>query len=133
MQYSYLLDTNILSNLIRYPNGTIFFKIKEVGEANICTSIIVACELAFGAEKKQSKRLQERVNLILDLVPIVPMLAGMEKVYGEIRAILEHQGTPIGGNDLLIASQAIYANLILVTDNTGEFKRMPGLSVENWL
>lgn len=107
MPYSYLLDTNILSDLIRHPNGTIFFKIKEVGETNICTSIIVACELAFGAEKKQSKRLQERVDLILNLVPIVPMLAGMEKVYGEIRAILEHQGTPIGGNMLVKLSTPI--------------------------
>ncbi|WP_228015626.1 PIN domain-containing protein [Synechocystis salina] len=90
-----MLDTNILSNLFRHPNGTIFFKIKEVGEASICTSIVVACELAFGAEKKQSKRLQERVDLILDLFPIMPMLASMEKVYGEIRALLERQGTPI--------------------------------------
>ncbi len=63
MPHSYLLDTNILSDLVRHPNGAISVKIKEVGESNICTSIIVACELAFGAEKKQSKRLQMRVDL----------------------------------------------------------------------
>ena len=58
MSYLYLLDTNILSDFVRHPTGKIFSKIQEVGEEKICTSIIVACELKFGAEKKNSQRLK---------------------------------------------------------------------------
>ncbi len=133
MSYLYLLDTNILSDLVRHPRGKIFSKIREVGEETICTSIIVACELKFGAEKKNSLRLKERVNLVLELLPVLPLLPNMAQDYARIRTHLERLGTPIGGNDLLIATHALNRNLTIVTDNVREFIRVPNLKVENWL
>lgn len=133
MSYIYLLDTNILSDLVKYPRGKIFSKIREVGEKTICTSIIVACELKFGAEKKNSLRLKERVNLVLELLPVLPILPNMAQDYATIRTHLERLGTPIGGNDLLIATHALNKDLIVVTENIREFTRVPNLKVENWL
>ena len=133
MSYLYLLDTNILSDFVRHPTGKIFSKIQEVGEEKICTSIIVACELKFGAEKKNSQRLKERVNLILELLPVLPIIPNMAQDYATIRTYLERQGTPIGGNDLLIATHALNLGLTVVTENVREFARVPNLKVENWL
>ncbi|MDJ0599347.1 MAG: type II toxin-antitoxin system VapC family toxin [Crocosphaera sp.] len=133
MSYLYLLDTNILSDLVKHPRGKIFSKIREVGEEKVCTSIIVACELRFGAEKKNSLRLKERVNLVLELLPILPLLPDMAQDYAIIRIHLERLGTPIGGNDLLIATHALNKDLIVVTENVREFIRVPNLKVENWL
>jgi len=133
MSYSYLLDTNILSDFIKHPTGKIFSKIKEVGEQNICTSIIVACELQFGVQKNNSKRLKERIALAFELIPILPLMPNIEQDYARIRTYLERQGTPIGGNDLLIASHALSLNLTVVTANIKEFSRIPNLKVENWL
>jgi tRNA(fMet)-specific endonuclease VapC len=66
MSYCYLLDTNILSDLVKHPTGKIFSKIQSIGEEKVCTSVVVACELRFGAEKNNSSRLKERIALILD-------------------------------------------------------------------
>jgi len=63
MSYCYLLDTNILSDLVKHPTGKIFSKIQSIGEEKVCTSV-VACELRFGAEKNNSSRLKERIALI---------------------------------------------------------------------
>jgi tRNA(fMet)-specific endonuclease VapC len=133
MSYLYLLDTNILSDLIKHPTGKIFSKIQEVEEENICTSIIVACELKFGAAKKNSPRLIERVNLILDWIPVLPLTSTVETEYANTRTYLERKGTPIGGNDLLIAAHALSLNLIVVTNNIREFSLFPNLRCENWL
>lgn len=133
MSYLYLLDTNILSDLIKHPTGKIFSKIQEVQEENICTSIIVACELKFGAAKKNSPRLIERVNLILDWIPVLPLTSTVETEYANTRTYLERKGTPIGGNDLLIAAHALSLNLIVVTNNIREFSLIPNLRRENWL
>ena len=133
MSYSYLLDTNILSDLVRHPTGKIFSKIQEIGEEKICTSIIVACELKFGAEKKNSQRLKERVELVLELLHVLPIISNMAQDYATIRTHLERKGTPIGGNDLLIATHALNLGLTVVTDNVREFTRVPNLKIENWL
>jgi tRNA(fMet)-specific endonuclease VapC len=133
MYYSYLLDTNTLSDFIRHPTGKIFSKIQEVGEDKICTSIIVACELRFGAEKKNSLRLKERVSLALDMIPVLPLTSNVDDRYAKIRTYLESQGTPISANDLLIAAHALHLNLTVVTNNVREFSRVPNLKVENWL
>ena len=133
MSYSYLLDTNTLSDFIKHPTGKIFSKIQEVGEEKICTSIIVACELQFGAEKKNSVRLKQRIALVFGLIPILPLMPNMEKDYAKIRTYLERQGTPIGGNDLLIATHGLSLGLTVVTANIREFSRIPNLKVENWL
>jgi tRNA(fMet)-specific endonuclease VapC len=133
MSYFYLLDTNTLSDFIKHPTGKIFSKIKAVGEEKICTSIIVACELQFGAEKKNSSKLKERIALAFQLIPILPLMPNIEKDYAKIRTYLESQGTPIGGNDLLIASHALSLDLTVVTANIKEFSRIPDLKLENWL
>jgi tRNA(fMet)-specific endonuclease VapC len=133
MSYCYLLDTNILSDLIKNPTGKIFAKIQSIGEDKICTSVIVAYELRFGAEKSNSSRLTERIALILDNINVLSLDSSTDNYYAKVRTYLESQGTPIGANDLIIAVHAISLDLILVTANVREFSRIPNLKIENWL
>ena len=132
-QYRYLLDTNIISDLMKNPQGEVAKHIEQVGEETICTSIIVAGELEFGVQKKGSANLQERLSVILSAIDVLALEAPTEKRYGEVRHSLEKQGTPIGGNDLLIAAHALALGLCVVTRNVREFERVGGLEVENWL
>jgi tRNA(fMet)-specific endonuclease VapC len=129
----YLLDTNIVSDLARHPDGRVVQRIAAVGVERIGISIIVACELRFGVTKSGSQRLARHVNLVLEQVVILPMEPPVEEHYADIRNTLERAGTPIGPNDLLIAAHARALGLTLVTDNVREFSRVPGLRVENWL
>jgi tRNA(fMet)-specific endonuclease VapC len=129
----YLLDTNILSDLVRQPQGTVAARIAAAGEKTVCTSIVVAAELRFGAAKSGSKKLADRVDLILSALEILPLEAPADRHYGDLRHHLARQGTLIGPNDLLIAAHALSAGLTVVTANAGEFSRVPGLKVENWL
>jgi len=133
MPYTYLLDTNIISDLVRHPTGQIFQRLSSIGETSICTSIVVACELRFGAAKSSSTRLQQKLEQILETMPVLPLEAPVEIHYAEIRTHLEREGTPIGPNDLLIAAHALALNLTVVTANVREFSRVPKLLVENWL
>lgn len=133
MSLVYLLDTNILSDLIRNPSGNIARQIAEKGEETVCTSIVVACELRFGAQKKNSKQLLDRVEKLLAILEVLPLDAGVDHQYAAIRTALETSGTPIGPNDLLIAAHAMAFGLTLVTANTAEFSRIRDLPVENWL
>ncbi len=129
----YLLDTNILSNLVRRPQGTVAARIATAGEETVCTSIVVAGELRFGAAESGSKKLVGRVDLILSALEVLPLEAPADRHYGDLRHHLARQGTLIGPNDLLIAAHALSENLTVVTANAGEFSRVPGLKVENWL
>ena len=133
MTLRYLLDTNIVSDLVRNPRGLVAKRLSYAGENTVCTSIIVAAELRFGAEKSGSERLRDRVELILSAMEVLPLEAPADRRYAEIRQFLEEQGQVIGPNDLLIAAHALASNLTVVTANTREFNRVPGLSVENWL
>ncbi|RAH95404.1 VapC toxin family PIN domain ribonuclease [Acuticoccus sediminis] len=133
MTLAWLLDTNVLSDLIRRPQGIVAQRLAEVGEKRVATSIIVAAELRYGAAKKGSDRLTRQVEVILAALPVLALEAPVDATYASIRAELEHCGTPIGGNDLLIAAHTMALNLTLVTANVGEFARVPGLRVENWL
>jgi len=128
----FLLDTNIISALLRDPQGPIARKIEGVGEDAICTSIIVAAELRFGAKKRGLEELTRRVNAVLNALTILPFVSPADDIYAATRAHLEEKGTPIGPNDLLIAASAIAQNCILVTKNTREFSRVPGLAVVDW-
>ena len=130
---AYLLDTNIVSDLVCRPAGRIRDCIAERGEAQVCTSIIVAAELRFGAAKRGSKRLITQLETVLAALDVLPFDEPADRRYGEIRAVLERVGTPIGANDLLIAAHALSHGLTLVTANEDEFRRVPGLVVENWL
>jgi tRNA(fMet)-specific endonuclease VapC len=133
MNYLYLLDTNILSDLIRHPSGAVARHIAEVGEGRICTSIVVACELRFGAAKSGSARLGAQLSRILDVLDVLPLMSPVEVHYAQLRAHLERIGTPIGPNDMLIAAHALAHSLTVVTANVQEFSRIPGLAVEYWL
>ncbi|MFZ0487889.1 MAG: type II toxin-antitoxin system VapC family toxin [Arenicellales bacterium] len=129
----YLLDTNIVSDLVRHPQGSIAEHIRRVGEAQVCTSIIVAAELRYGAEKKGSQRLTAQLEAVLGALDVVPFEMPADTTYGLIRSRLERAGQPIGGNDLLIAAQAVALGCTIVTDNESEFARIDGLPRENWL
>ena len=104
-----------------------------MGEGSIRTSIVVAAELRFGVRKLGSPRLTERVETVLGVLEVVPFAAPADAIYAEIRASLDQAGTPIGGNDLLIAAHALALGDTIVTDNVGEFGRVVGLRVENGL
>lgn len=130
---AYLLDTNIVSDLIRNPQGLVAQRIAAVGEAMVCTSIIVAAELRFGAVKRQSQRLTTQMELVLGALSVLPLDAPADATYGELRASLEAAGTPIGANDMLIAAHAISLGFTLVTANEREFERIDGLMLNNWL
>jgi len=129
----FLLDTMILSDLIRQPQGAIAERIARVGEQAIATSIIVAAELRYGAAKRGSERLTRQMEAILSLVEVLPLSPDADRRYGALRAGLERRGEVIGGNDMLIAAHALALEATLVTDNEREFRRVDGLRVENWL
>jgi tRNA(fMet)-specific endonuclease VapC len=129
----YLLDTNIVSDLIRNPQGKVAQDIRRVGEALVCTSIIVAAELRYGATKKGSRRLSAQLEAVLAALEILPFETPADATYGVLRTRLEHAGTPIGANDLLIAAQADALGYTVVTDNDKEFARVKDLRCENWL
>jgi len=129
----YLLDTNIVSDLIRKPQGRIAEHNRRVGEAQVCTSIVVAAELRYEAAKKASPRLTAQLELVLRSLEILPFEAPADAAYGIIRSRLEQSGRSIGGDDLLIAAQAVALAYTIVTDNEGEFSRVDGLPLEDWL
>ena len=113
----YLLDTNIVSDLVRNPGGCVTERIAAVGEAQVCTSLVVAAELRFGAAKRGSPRLAAQLETVLGAMEVLPLESPVDVAYGEIRCALERAGTPIGGNDLLIAAHARALGYTMVTDN----------------
>jgi len=129
----YLLDTNVVSDLVRNPQGRVSEHIRRVGEAQVCTSIIVAAELRYGAMKKGSPRLANQLEAVLGALDVLPFEAPADAAYGLIRTRLERTDRPIGGNDLLIAAQTIALGYAIVSDNEREFARIDGLPHENWL
>lgn len=133
MTRRYLLDTNIVSDLVRNPQGKAARRIADIGDRAVLTSAIVAAELRYGCRKAASARLTERVEAILGEIAAAPFDDVAAHAYGELRAALEAKGRPIGGNDMLIAAQALVLGAVLVTANVDEFSRVEGLVVENWL
>jgi tRNA(fMet)-specific endonuclease VapC len=129
----YLLDTNILSDLERNPHGIVAKRIAQVGQEQICTSIIVAAEIRYGVAKKGSARLARNLETILNSLDILPFGPPADGIYGNLRLSLEQAGKPLGLNDLLIASQTMALGYTLVTDNIKEFSRIESLPVQNWL
>ncbi len=131
--HRYLLDANIISSLVRKPTGTVYQKLLRVGFEAVCTSIIVAAEIHFGLAKKRSETLNNTVLSILSHIDVLGMDAPADLHYAEIRLELARIGRPVGANDLLIAAHARSLNLTLVSNNTREFERVPGLKLEDWL
>lgn len=133
MTARFLLDTNILSDLIRHPQGRAAAGVARAGEERVCTSVVVAAELRYGAAKKGSARLSRQLEAVLGALDVLPIGTPADRFYGALRARLESSGQLIGPNDLLIAAQALALGCTLVTDNEREFARVDGLPIENWL
>lgn len=129
----YLLDTDTLSDLVVRPSGPVAAAIERAGEKAICTSIVVACELRFGAAKRRSATLTARIEALLSSIEVLPLGPDADRQYAILRARLEQRGTPIGPNDMLIAAHALALRRTLVTGNVREFRRVPSLEVKNWL
>ena len=129
----YMLDTNVISDVIRNPRGRAAQQLRKMGEGAICTSIIVAVELRYGCAKRGSKRLLRALEDLLGEISVLPFDIPADAEYGAIRSELEGAGRPIGGNDSLIAAHARAIDATVVTANTEEFERVRGLKVENWL
>lgn len=123
----------MLSDLVRRPQGRVAQHIAAVGEAQVCTSIIVAAELRFGGAKSGPRHLRNQVDAILSAITVLPLGSPVETHYAAIRKTLEQGGILIGSNDLLIAAHARALECMLVTANEREFKRVPGLNVRDWL
>jgi tRNA(fMet)-specific endonuclease VapC len=129
----YLLDTNIVSDLVSHPAGQVARKIATLRESSMLTSIIVVMEIKFGVEKRGSRKLARQVAKVLGELNILSIEPPLEDIYARVRTFLERRGTPIGAHDLLIATQALGVDATVVTDNEREYRRVPGLRVENWL
>ena len=129
----FLLDTNILSDVIRNPRGRVAARIADVGEGAVHTNILVAAELRFGAAKKASERLIGQVERVLSVIDIMPFESPADAAYARIRVKLEASGALIGGNDMLIAAHAMATGCTVITDNQREFAKIDGLPVDNWL
>lgn len=133
----YLLDTDILSNLLRRaPSTTLITRLASVPPEQQFTSSITLGELVYGAHRLKERTgvlLQRLDESLLPNLPVLPFDAAAARRYGEIRADLERRGTPIGDADMRIASIALDRDLTVVTANVRHFERVPDLAVENWL
>jgi tRNA(fMet)-specific endonuclease VapC len=136
MTVRYLLDTNIISRMMVDADGVVAKcaerRMTSPDAPELCTSIIVQCELAFGLKKRPSVRLQAALNAQLEGLIVLPLDQEVVTHYANLRSQLEALGTPIGPNDALIAAHALAINATLVSADA-EFLRVPGLKVENWL
>jgi len=130
---TYLLDTNIVSDLMRNPQGAAAARVDAIDDDRICTSIVVAAELRFGVAQSSSVRLKARLDTVLAPMKIVPLDSPVDQYYADIRLDLTRRGELIGPNDLLIAAHALALGCTLVTDNEREFSRIKSLAIENWL
>lgn len=128
-----LLDTNICIHVInaRPPAVLDRFRQYRMGEIGICS--VVAAELAYGVAKSGSSRNRAALEMFLVPLAILPFDESAIWAYGNLRAELEGKGTPIGSLDTMIAAHALSQRATLVTNNTREFERVPGLQVENWV
>ena len=129
----FMLDTNIISDMIRNPAGKAANAMVREGDAAVCTSIVVASELRYGCARKGSAKLLKKVEDLLAEIPVLPLDVPVDAEYGALRTELEAVGQPIGHNDLFIAAHACVLGTTLVTANIGEFTRIRKLKVENWL
>ena len=130
----YLLDTNICIYVRRRRPLEIHARFSRLRTGEAALSLVTYGELMYGAARSRPAppRAAERIQEFLDLMEILPPPIEAGRKYGEIRALLESKGQVIGNNDLWIAAHAISADLILVTNNEREFRRVPDLKIENW-
>ena len=128
----YMLDTNVVSILIRHPDGALAARVAALPQGSYAISVIVAGELRYGGARRNSARLSRQVDAVLGALDVRPLAEPADHLYGRIRSEMEETGLPIGPNDLLIAAHARALGATLVTRNVREFRRVPGLPVEDW-
>lgn len=134
MAVRYLLDTNICIYIAKRHPPEVLRQFEHLQVGDVAMSLITYGELQFGAEKSRiSDQVYKKLERLVELIPVLPLTGTVAKHYGQIRAILEQAGMPIGANDLWIAAHARAEDLILVSNNIREFKRVPGLKLENWV
>ena len=130
----YLLDTDVFSVIARQNNDAAHKKLAQMESGSVMLSLITRAEVAFGLEKQPvGPALLGRILSMQRLLPTLPLNDSFTAHYARTRDHLEKRGTPIGHNDLWLAAHALSADVTVVTGNTREFKRVPGLRVENWL
>ena len=127
-----MLDTNVVSDLVRQPDGKVARRAIALEQDAIGISIIVAAELRYGASRSGSTRLRRQLDAVLSVIETFPLDEPTDRHYGTIRSELERRGRPIGHNDLLIAAHARALGATLVTNNVREFGRVPDLEIEDW-
>ncbi|MGD9582702.1 MAG: type II toxin-antitoxin system VapC family toxin [Lysobacterales bacterium] len=129
----YLLDTNICIYIRQKRPPAVLARFEKLKAGEAALSVVSYGELLYGAAKSRQPELAlARLADVVSLLPVLELPVRAGAVYGEIRSHLEKRGEVIGGNDLWIAAHAKVLGLILVTNNEGEFKRVPGLKVQNW-
>ena len=133
---TYLLDTNIISHMMRYPQGLaaqrVFQFVTQGASVQLCTSVVVDCELRFGLQRRSNPQWSLRFEAAMASIEICPLTPEVSAFYAKLRFSLEQQGQPMGPNDLLIAAHALSMKATLVSADLA-FKRLPDLAVENWL
>ena len=131
---SYMLDTNICIHIIKHRADALYNKLSVLPVERVAISSIVHAELWYGVTQSK-KKVQNEAALkdFLEYVNVLDWPSAAGQIYGKIRTHLKAKGTPIGAMDMLIAAHAVSVNAVLVTDNTKEFQRVPGLKLENWL
>ena len=129
----YLLDANIFIAALN-RQAAVLERLEQLPSSALLMSAIVLGELEFGAEKSvYGERTRARLAALIDRMPLIGIDRATALSYARLRAVLERQGTPIGANDMWIAAQALALGATVVTDNEREFRRVPGLNVENWI
>jgi tRNA(fMet)-specific endonuclease VapC len=129
----FMLDTNTCVDLIRQRDDRILRKMQRLMPDDLCVSSVTLSELEYGAAKSADPG-KNRLALAEFMTPlhVVPYDDTVAPVYGRVRTELERMGTPIGPLDTMIAAHALSLGLTVVTDNEREFRRVPGLKVQNW-
>lgn len=128
----YMLDTNICIYVINARPAKVLERFKQERMGSVGISSVTAAELAYGVAKSGSARNREALEMFLAPLEILPFDASAIWHYGELRAGLEQRGQPIGALDTMIAAHALASSTIMVTNNTREFARVPGLRLQNW-
>ena len=129
----YLLDTNVIAELAKNPRGPTAKRLSALSEGEFGINPIIASEIEYGLMKRGSRRLREHIEAILSAIVVFDLPSNIAEHYGRIRLELERQGTPIGPNDLVIAAHASASNLVLITNNEREFRRVSSITVESWI
>lgn len=134
MAARYLLDTNICIYIRRKRLPQVLARFQQLKPGDAVLSVITYGELLYGAEKSQEPTQSLRqLEELTGLMPVMPLPWEAAKTYGAIRAALESKGETIDNNDLWIAAHARAAGLVLVTNNEREFRRVQGLTIQNWV